>query len=366
MKNKTVFYNRHLPHYRKGIYLLMDKTLNLDFFTGNKRPGNIKKMDYSLLSNFKFEFRNYDFGPFYFQKGAISLAFKNYKNYLTPGDYHCISNWILFFFCKLLKKKIIIWTHGWHGNESFGKIILKKIYYSFANDILLYGDYAKELMIKAEFNKNKLHVIYNSLDYDVQLQIRKNLKPTNIYNLHFKNKNKNLIYIGRLTKRKNLTLLLYALNYLKGNSLNFNLTIIGDGEEKKSLVDLANKYDLSQNLWFYGACYDETKNAEMIYNSDLCVSPGDIGLTAVHAMMYGIPVISHDKFSNHGPEFEAINEGLTGGFFEHNNYKSLAEKINEWFQTEPSRESTQKKCYEIIDSKYNPHYQIEILKKVLS
>lgn len=41
---------------------------------------------------------------------------------------------------------------------------------------------------------------------------------------------------------------------------------------------------VDKNVWFYGSCYDEQTNAELIYNADMCVAPGNVGLTAIHAM----------------------------------------------------------------------------------
>ena len=43
---------------------------------------------------------------------------------------------------------------------------------------------------------------------------------------------------------------------------------------------------------FQGAVFDES-NSELIYHSDLCVSPGNVGLTAIHSLTYGVPVATH-------------------------------------------------------------------------
>lgn len=55
-------------------------------------------------------------------------------------------------------------------------------------------------------------------------------------------------------------------------------------------------------------------NAEFIYNADLCVSPGNVGLTAMHSLVFGCPVITHNCFEWQMPEFEAIQPGITGDF----------------------------------------------------
>ncbi len=67
-------------------------------------------------------------------------------------------------------------------------------------------------------------------------------------------------------------------------------------------------------IWLYGACYDEEIIGELIFNAQLCVSPGNVGLTAMHSLVYGTPVITHNNFSNQSPEFEAIIDGKTGSF----------------------------------------------------
>lgn len=139
-----------------------------------------------------------------------------------------------------------------------------------------------------------------------------------------------------------------------------------EGDDKDDLKDYAKQKGF-KNIWFYGSCYDETELSNLIYNVELCVSPGNIGLTAIHSLMYGTPVITHNSFPYQGPEFEAIQESETGLFFEHNNVDSLAEKIEEWFEISSKyiREEIAEKCFKIIDEKYNPHYQIEVLKSVL-
>ena len=71
--HKVCFFNRSSIHYRKNIWLLMDKELPCDFYFGDSRPGKIEPIPYTLFENFKGEFHNVSFGYFYWQKGALSL-----------------------------------------------------------------------------------------------------------------------------------------------------------------------------------------------------------------------------------------------------------------------------------------------------
>lgn len=363
MKRICLIYN-YAHHYRTNIFTLMDNEFPIDFYFGDKYL-DVKKMDYSLLNNFRKEVRNITFliKPIYFQVGVLRLLFiRDYKLFLMLGESICVSTWLMLFLSKIFRKRIYLWSHGWYGKETKFRKLAKKFFFSLADGIFLYGNYAKNLMIKEGFNENKLHVIYNSLSYDKQLVERKKNKMSNIFVDKFTNYNKNLIFVGRLTKIKKLDLIIDALKILKLNNKLYNFTFIGEGEEMSNLVNLAKKNNLQDNIWFYGATYDENELSNLIYNADLCVSPGNVGLTAIHAMTYGVPVITHNYFEYQMPEFEAIIENQTGAFFTYNNSSSLAQVIKDWFDNNPDRERVRQSCYNVIDNHYNPYFQINVLR----
>lgn len=362
---KVVFFSQSPIHYRKNIYLLMDQELDIDFYYGDNRPGNIKPFDVKSLKNFKGWFHNINCGPFYWQKGVLSLLRSDYDVIITPGDTYCLSSWALMLFAKCFKKKVYLWTHGAYGNEKGLKLFLTKLRTKITACSLLYGNYAKELLVKYGADENKLRVIYNSLDYDEQILMRGNIKTSPIYNEHFANDNKNLVFIGRLTKIKKLDQVLRSLAVLNRDESNYNVTFIGDGSEKDALANLAKELNIENNVWFYGACYDEKQIAEFLFNADLCVSPGNVGLTAMHAMTFGCPVVSHSNMVAQMPEVEAIEDGLTGTYFEENNIDSLAQSIKRWFSLDIERECVRRNCYRVIDEKYNPHVQVETIRKAL-
>jgi glycosyltransferase involved in cell wall biosynthesis len=364
--NKICLIYNYAQHYRKNIFMLMDKELLCDFVFGDTM-GDVKKLDYSVLFHFKKEIKNKTFlkRPLYWQKGVFSLLREDYTHFIMLGETICVSTWLMLFLIKLQGKKIYFWSHGWYGKEVKIRIILKKIFYKLADGIFLYGNYAKKLMIANGLNENKLHVIYNSLDYDEQIKIRKKLVSTDILKNHFKNHWPNLVFVGRLTKVKQLDMLLQALSELNKHDNKYNLTFIGDGEMKPALFELTQRLNVENNVWFYGATYNETELSELIYNADLCVSPGNVGLTAMHTMAYGCPVVTHDNFPWQMPEFEAIEHEKTGDFFQYNDLNSLVEVIQNWFKQDLDRETIRQNCFEVIDTKYNPHYQLKVIKENL-
>lgn len=352
------------PHYRTEIYVKIAQTFDTDFIFG-KSVADIKKANYDLLDAKVIETEIISKHGVIYQKGILKQLKKSYDTYILTGEIRNISIWLFLLFAKFnSKKKVYLWSHGWYGKENWIERILKKIFFKLPNGgILLYGNYAKELMIREGFDAKKLFVIHNSLAYSQHLALRKEIKESSIYVDHFKNNNPNLIFVGRLTPVKKLEMVLEAMAINRKQGKVYNLTLIGGGEKKESLEQLTLELGLQDNVWFYGPCYDEKKLSELIYNGDLCVSPGNVGLTAIHSLVFGTPVLTHDKFPYQMPEFEAIHEGETGTFFRYDNVESLAKQINNWFELSMERNEIRKVCMHEIDNYWTPSFQINVLKK---
>lgn len=362
-----VIYN-FAQHYRTAIFRLLDKEFDCDFYFGESYL-DVKKMDYSHLRGNVTELKTLKLGPTTYRKGTVPLLRKDYDSYIILGETRVLSVWLFALIGRLFypKKRIYYWTHGWYGKERGLSKFLSKIFNKLPNrGLFLYGNYAKDLLIKEGFDKNKLFVIHNSLAYDEQLALRKQLHQSSIYKNRFSNDYPVLLFVGRLTSVKKLDMLLEAIARNNKLGKQYNLVLIGGGEKTDELKSLCNSLSLDNQVWFYGPCYDEAVLGNLIYNADLCVSPGNVGLTAMHAMVFGTPVLTHNDFSYQMPEYESIIEGRTGLFFEDGNVDSLAEKINLWFeQSKNRREDVRIDCMKEIDDNWTPYFQIDVFKRVL-
>lgn len=362
-----VVYN-FAQHYRKGIFQLMDQEWPCDWYFGQNET-DIKGLDLNVLQRAKTVKKTYLGGHFYWLHGVPSLLCHNeYRTFLMLGQPYSLSSWVVLLLARLWPgKHIYLWCHGWYGKESCLRRLMKKTFFSLANGAFLYGNYAKKLMTETGMNSKKLFVIHNSLDYDTQLVLRKQLQPSDIYRNHFGTDIHTIVFIGRLTAVKRLDLLIEALAILHDQGERYNLAIVGDGEKRTELDQLVAERGLQERVWFYGACYDERTNAELIYNADLCVSPGNVGLTAMHTMMFGCPVLTHNRFEYQMPEFEAIRVGKTGAFFDYESTRSLADSISQWFAEHPAtdREAVRRACYEEIDTQWTPQFQLSVMKPIL-
>lgn len=364
---KLCFLFNQAPLYIESAYTLFDKELDIKWCFGSV-DGDIKEMDHSLLKDVTV-YPTRHLGKGYYLKGALSLAFvKGIDAYVLLGEPGFFTTWLLPLLVKVFhpSRKIIFWTHGWYGKEGRLKSLVKKMYFFPADKILTYGERARQLMIGVGFNPSKVSAIHNCLDHPKQVALRNSMLPAYLYKDHFGNSNPVLIFIGRLTPVKQLDMLLDAVSLLKQRGEEYNIVYVGDGSERSNLEQKTASLGLTSQTWFYGACYDQKTNAELIYNADLCVAPGNIGLTAMHTLVFGTPALTHNDFNWQMPEFEAIHEGLTGCFFERNSVESLADTISRWFSEKSAcREEVRQACFKEIDEYWTPEFELNVLRKVI-
>ena len=352
-------------HYRAGIFKKLDEEFDCEWFLGPGQ-GNIKQLPLSFFKN-AHSLERIDLpGPLFFQrKEARLMLSRQYDAFLVLGNTPNVATWLGLILHNIFNRKIKVysWTHGLLRIRKQPRHWFEELFQKLPYATFVYGDRAKKIMISRGFDENKIFAIHNSLDYDEQLKYRGNF--SDIYRSHFGNNNKTLFFIGRLTPVKKLDMLVTAVDILRNKGKDVNLVFIGDGEMGNSLKEQVESLNLNDRVWFYGPCYNEKEKSELISNADLCVAPGNIGLTAMDTLMYGTPAITMDNFGFQMPEHEAIIEGVTGSFFRENDVNDMADKIEKWFDNGLDREIIRKNCYDEIDTNWTPYYQIEVFKQFL-
>jgi glycosyltransferase involved in cell wall biosynthesis len=305
-----------------------------------------------------------------YQSKLISTCLTtNYDAYILYGEMHSLSNWIAALICKIRGKSLLIWGHGLYGNEKSVKKILRILYYKTAEYHLVYNNRSRMFMIDAGFDSDKVFTVYNSLahythkklyeekDQNELDKIKSQLFPNNV-SLPV------IIFIGRLTKEKKVSYLIEALSLsrIKGNI--FNCLIVGGGQESDNLRKLSVSLGIADVINFYGPVYDEDKNSKFIMLSECCVSPGNVGLNAIHSLSLGTPVITHSNLFNQGPEAESVIQDKTGLLFEENNVVSLSEAIDSMILNK-RKVKMEPQCIEEVRRHWNPENQARIFDKAV-
>jgi len=124
-----------------------------------------------------------------------------------------------------------------------------------------------------------------------------------------KDGNKVILYVGRLSKEKNISELLINLHeYLKMRT-ELKFVLIGDGPETNDLKNLANKLNLNEQVIFAGA---KPWHSIMSYYhiGDVFVSASQSetqGITYIEALASGLPIVVKSDPCLEGVVIEGVN-----------------------------------------------------------
>lgn len=302
------------------------------------------------------------FGPYsiFIQPAAIAVAFdSSVKTLIYLGDAHYLCTWVGAAIGRVLGKRVLFWTHGYTKRDRGVKHVIRRMFYRIPHELLLYGHRGESLAVEAGIPRSRLKVIYNSLDYDLHKGMRLRYKSADLAIIRkgfFEDSKKPIIlFSARLTARKDFALGIRAISILQDEGHPLQLLVIGDGPERKNLEGLCAQ--LKVPSVFLGAVYDEEQLAKCFLASAVVVSPGEVGLTAIHALAYGRPVVTHDDFEMQGPEVEVISDGLTGAFFERGNCEELARSIRRLTQSASPCSGTVDACIKMVETSYTPDAQ---------
>ena len=367
--NVVVIYHFY-PHYRSAVVEALARSEVADFtFVGDDHE-YLHSIEPAILSdNVKFRLAptHLIFKPFMWQWGAIKWAIKpEFDTVIMHAVPHWPCTWIGGILARMMGKRVFFWGHGYLYEPKGFKGLIRRAFYAIPNAHMFYGRIAKVIAIKHGWAPNKLHVIYNSLNTAQQRKIRDESTKDQALEVRrqiFGNDNPVAICTTRLIAIRRLDLLIDSIHTLKQSGHSVNLILVGDGPESERLKKQAQQ--LGVNVHFEGACYDERRIAQLVMASSVTVAPGKVGLTAMHSMVYGVPVVTHGDASDQMPEWEAIIPDKTGSLFQSGNVQSLSDAILKWTQSQFPDSNTQKECHKIIDRFWNPDFQRQAIENAV-
>lgn len=221
-------------------------------------------------------------------------------------------------------------------------------------------DAMKEMLLKNKLvTESKLSRIYNPVSGELILKTDSIRPPISQRN---PNREKQIIFIGRLDPQKNPEHLLRAFDRVHEQMPNTRLRLIGTGNLEEFTRELTMKMGLTECVNFEGVC----KNMETIYSqADAVVLSSEYeGMPncLIEAIGCGIPIVSYD--CPIGPK-EIVVDSENGYLVEYNNVDQLAEKIIECLDREWNEERIRKTAKK-FEVSYIADTYIELFKKVIS
>lgn len=373
-KIKIMIVQRIFAHYRKTVFDELNRIFEL-YVVHSKDNSGIKqiKTDYSievkkisLFGSFNRLFL-FMFKPIFQIKPDIIIHEFSMGIFSLP---------LVYLLTRLLGIKLVLWSHGYNRRKGFmpEKRISDRVrifYIKLSDALLLYGDKDKELFSKY-IDKDKIFVAKNTFDTSNLLNFYDDFTKKGVELLKkdkgFKHKF-NLIFIGRMIKSKEPELLVKiyeAINERFGG--NIGIHYIGDGEEKDRISSYVKEKGFSNNFFFHGAIYDERTIGELLFCSDLMVLPGECGLSVVHALSFGTPVVtfkSDEKGPFHGPEIEYVIDSKTGFLIEKGNLNQMSETIINYLNDKEKQSVMRKYIIEFVRNELSVENMVNGFKRLV-
>lgn len=172
-------------------------------------------------------------------------------------------------------------------------------------------------------------------------------------------KPRRLLYVGRISEEKGLTVLLESLALLKDRNYDWHLTLLGDGKDRAFLENRVRELDLQEQIEFKGFV-DQKTIANTLKNSDIFVLPSfaeGIPVSLMEAMAVGIPVVA----THVGGVSELVVDRQTGLVVHPSDVQGLADALASYIDDPELCKKIVKKAREKVVKDFDIEDQIDKL-----
>jgi len=261
---------------------------------------------------------------------GLWTALRRYKpDIVITSGYDAPAYWEAFLYCKLFKKKCILWngtTLLSVGN--IGGFIgrMKRVIIKEADRYVTYGTRAAEYLEYMGALKERIHVGINTVDMDWYRKKVSEVRSTDAFDIERSKYPKLLmLYVGQLISRKGIDQLLHALGRLDDPDV--GLLVVGSGPQEKELREFCQSHAL-KNVYFEG--FQQQDNLPRYYAlADVLILPSlkEVwGLVVNEVLASGLYVLCSDRA---GAAYDLIQEGWNGALFDPHDVEQLAKLIQE-------------------------------------
>ncbi|MFH0969507.1 MAG: glycosyltransferase family 4 protein [Patescibacteria group bacterium] len=209
----------------------------------------------------------------------------------------------------------------------------------------------KDLALKTN-PEQEISVIPNGIDINQFVKLESQ-KVESLNTQNFK-----ILCVTRITPRKGIKYLIEAFKKLSEKNDNISLQIIGDGDEKESLENLARELKIENKVEFTGLVPHE-KLPPYFQSADVFILPSlneGMSNSMLEALASGLPLIATDT----GGTKELLEDEVNGFIVKMKDSQDLADKIKIMMRNrelrkrmgEESRKKTQNLSWEKVANQY--------------
>lgn len=248
--------------------------------------------------------------------GRALLQIGHWKDVMTADNVvldlnpRSLSAWVLLLLRRLTGRRTLLWGHL-HPRAGAGSktAVIRNAMRRLAHGTILYG-YDSVVLAKRELPASPIWVAPNALYSAKDLTPALGREP------------RSFLYVGRLVTQKKVDLLIRAFARSNLTDSGYSLVIVGEGEDRAALEQLARDLNIAPVVKFFGHESDPDKLRLLYSEAVASVSPGYAGLSLTQSLGFGVPMIV-SKEERHAPEIELRRLGGVR-FFHTDSVESLA------------------------------------------
>jgi glycosyltransferase involved in cell wall biosynthesis len=224
----------------------------------------------------------------------------------------------------------ILWGHGYAKDERARRRGARKILTRFASALVFYEPTTREAYVRDGWDASRAFVALNSLDHGPIEEARRCWleRPDQLDKFRQEHRIHGgpvILFVSRLHPNNRVDLLIRATAKLAAEIPGLKTVIIGNGlAEKARLETLARETNATDRVIFQNGIYDELKLAPWFLSASVFCYPAHVGLSLIHALWYGLPIVTSDNLAAQNPEVVALQNNVNGLLYEHGSAESLA------------------------------------------
>jgi glycosyltransferase involved in cell wall biosynthesis len=334
-KNRILFIQPLLPTYSIDFFnemLAQSPELELTVAANlkSKSPLNQLSQGDVAFNTLHLEFTK--LGPFQWICGLWkAINAKEFDIVVFSGNPRDLSQLLAMFIMKAHRRKVYVWgmfhkigRQRWH-TRSYYKLVAKV-----ADKLLTYSRTGARNLASLGVPEEKISIIGTAIDQRRTRDCASQVSETDIKDF-LKEQGltgkKIVLQVVRLSAIKKPGFLLEAAKEILKERNDIVFVLIGDGEMRSELESKVIDYDISHAVRFMGAIYNEAQLAKWFLASSVFVMSTCIGLSAHHALSYGLPVITDDSLEDQASEFDVLAHGINSLIYRKNDIDDFKNKL---------------------------------------
>lgn len=238
---------------------------------------------------------------------------------------------------------VVLWGHGY---SKFDGPLKRKLRWNIARlgqAVVLYNSSTAEALVRAGLPADSVFAGLNALDQTpiAEQRARVEANPAEVAAVRERfglvpreRGGLTLLFVSRMMASNRVDVLIEAVAAMRRAGRPVSALLVGEGDDLPRLKAMVQRLGVAEHVHAIGGVYEEAKLAPIFAASDAFVYPSNVGLSILHAMGYGLPVVLGDRMELHNPEAEAlrpspgphagsVNGFANGAVFRHDDHADL-------------------------------------------